>query len=363
MRLPTVLMISCLAVLAWGYPAFQMDPREELNQGVRAYKSGRHAVAIEHFKRAVELDPRLTLARLYLATAYANQYIPGSESEENQRLGQAAVEEFKHVLESEPDNARVVAGIASIYFNMKKLDDAREWYQRLIQLDPQNPEGYYSVGVIGWQQTYPSRMALKARLGLPPDAPIPNDSERETLCAKNLPIVEESLRMLNRAIELRPDYDDAMAYLNLMNREKADCESDPNVRAEHLKQADDWVAKVLEIKRKKAEAGPASLPPPASPGTRRIRVDGLVQQQKLLSRVDPVYPPEAENARIQGTVRLDALIGVDGTVQALKVISGHPLLVQAAMDAVKQCRYSPTLMNGEPVEVATIIEINFTLPR
>jgi protein TonB len=76
-----------------------------------------------------------------------------------------------------------------------------------------------------------------------------------------------------------------------------------------------------------------------------------------------VYPALAKMARIQGIVRLDAVINKDGTVQDLRVISGHPLLVKAALEAVQRWRYQPILLNGEPLEVATEIDVNFTLPQ
>ena len=103
-------------------------------------------------------------------------------------------------------------------------------------------------------------------------------------------------------------------------------------------------------------------PPPPKPQTpKRIRVGGQVESAKVVFGPHPEYPPLAKMARIQGTVRLDAVISKDGTIQDLKVISGHPLLVRAAMDAVQRWRYQPTLLNGEPVEVATEIDVNFTL--
>ncbi len=100
---------------------------------------------------------------------------------------------------------------------------------------------------------------------------------------------------------------------------------------------------------------------PAVSQAPRIRVGGQVQAKRLVSNPPPAYPPVARMARIQGTVRLEAIIGKDGTVQDLKVIEGHPLLVPAALDAVKQWRYEPTLLNGEPVEVDTEIDVNFVL--
>jgi protein TonB len=106
---------------------------------------------------------------------------------------------------------------------------------------------------------------------------------------------------------------------------------------------------------------PPSAPKPVTP--QRIRVGGNVQQAKLIRQPKPIYPPLAKQARISGVVKLNAIIGKDGTIQNLTVASGHPLLVPAAMEAVKQWVYQPTLLNGEAVEVVTQIDVNFTLSQ
>jgi protein TonB len=117
---------------------------------------------------------------------------------------------------------------------------------------------------------------------------------------------------------------------------------------------------------------PTAAPPPPPPPVKeapkpvtpqRIRVGGNVQQAMLIKQPRPTYPPLAKQARIQGTVRFNAIIGKDGTIQNLQVVSGHPLLVPSARDAVIQWVYKPTLLNGEPVEVATTIDVNFTLSQ
>jgi TonB family protein len=95
----------------------------------------------------------------------------------------------------------------------------------------------------------------------------------------------------------------------------------------------------------------------------RIRIGRQVVANKLIYHVPPKYPPIAKAAGIQGTVKLDAVIGKDGTVKELKVLSGHPLLVKAAIDAVRKWRFKPTLLNGVPVEVETAIEVNFGLAQ
>jgi periplasmic protein TonB len=107
--------------------------------------------------------------------------------------------------------------------------------------------------------------------------------------------------------------------------------------------------------------GMGTAPPPPKPVQQRIRQGGSVQAALLVNKVQPVYPPLARQTRISGTVRLHAIISKSGTVQQLEVISGHPLLVRAAMDAVQQWRYKPTLLNGEPVEVDTTIDVIFSL--
>ena len=113
---------------------------------------------------------------------------------------------------------------------------------------------------------------------------------------------------------------------------------------------------------------PIVAPPPPPPPVKkappkRIRVGGSVQQARMLRRVNPVYPPLAKSARIQGTVQLSAIIGKDGRIAELTVVEGHPMLIQAALGAVQQWQYKPTLLNGIPVEVATQINVVFTLGR
>jgi protein TonB len=107
--------------------------------------------------------------------------------------------------------------------------------------------------------------------------------------------------------------------------------------------------------------GVGAAPPPPKPTQTRIRQGGQVQAAKLMNKVQPLYPPLARQTRISGTVRLHAIIGKNGGVEQLEVISGHPLLVQAALDAVKQWKYQATTLNGEPVEVDTTIDVIFSL--
>jgi len=247
-------LLGLAAVLLLFGGCNKLKARDQLNKGVQAYKNAKYELAIEHFKNAVALDPRLLNARLYLATAYAQQYVPGADTPENNQTGQQAIEEYKKVLQADPGNTNSVKGIASLYFNMKKFDQAKEYHEKAKQLDPNDPEEYYSIGVIDWTESYAPRQEERAKLGLKPDEPLKDKKVCESLRERNLSKVDEGIQNLNRALQLRPDYDDAMAYMNLLYREKADLEcGDPDARAADLKTADDWVDKTMATKKAKAE--------------------------------------------------------------------------------------------------------------
>lgn len=263
-KLTLVLSLLALLVLAG---CSKLRARDELNKGVRAYKAGQYEAAITHFQTAIQLDPELLNAQIYLATAYASQYVPGSPSEENKKLAEAAIREFNKVLETDPRNVTALSYIASLYFGMgaaEKTDEGRqamfekskEYRKRLIEVEPQNPEHYYSVGVIDWTLAYAPRMKLKADLHLRPDEPIPA-RERRKLAEKNGPLVEEGIAMLQKALDLNPKYLDAIAYLNLMYREKADIVESPAEREKFLQAADDLVDRHKKL-REEMQAAPVA---------------------------------------------------------------------------------------------------------
>jgi tetratricopeptide (TPR) repeat protein len=243
----------------------KLRARNQLNKGVQAYKNAKYEDAIEHFKSAVAMDTSLTTARLYLATAYAQQYIPGADTPENNQMAEQAIGEYKKVLDRNPGKEHKITslkGIASLYFNMKKLELAKEYHKKVIELDPNDPETYYSIAVIDWSQSYAPRQEERAKLGLRPDQPLNDRRVCQQLRERNMATVEDGIQNLQKALELRPDYDDAMAYLNLLYRERADLLCDnPEARAADLRLADEWVDKTLATKKAKAEkqAGPGGI--------------------------------------------------------------------------------------------------------
>lgn len=262
-KLLTLLSLSGLLFLTG---CSKLKARDELNKGVRAYKGGDFETAIEHFQRANELDPTLLNARVYLATAYASQFVPGSPSEENKQLAEAAITEFERVLETDANNGTALAYIAQLYFGM--AGGAKDWEQtqeffnkskqyrrRLIEVEPDNPEHYYSIGVIDWTLSYRPRMQLRRGLGLQPDQPLP-ERARRNLAEQNSAVVDEGIDVLHQAIQLNPEYLDAIAYLNLMYREKADIVASPQEREELLQLADETHERYQRLRKQTEEAPP-----------------------------------------------------------------------------------------------------------
>ncbi len=266
------LAVAALAILS-SMGCSKLRARDQLNKGVTAYKNAKYEEAIDHFQQSVALDPTLINAKMYLATAYAQQYIPGADTPDNNKMADQAIEQYQSVLAMNPAREQKVnsaKGIAYLYLNMKKFDEAKKFYRLAADSDPNDPEPYYSVGVIDWTACHQPRMEERAKLGLKPDENLnPKNKDQKQVCAelkiKNGPSIQEGIESLNKAIELRPDYDDAMAYLNLMYREKADVECDDlNQRQEDLKTADHWVDQTLLTKKAKAEK---------QPGTQGITLD------------------------------------------------------------------------------------------
>jgi TonB family protein len=190
---------------------------------------------------------------------------------------------------------------------------------------------------------------------------------RADLTARYGSVLESGMRALEKALEINPQYDDAMAYMNLLIRERADLRDTAEECQRDVAIADEWVRKALATKKAKAGGGwgdqwsaPPSPPPPPPQGT-RLRISADAAARRRLRDVAPEYPPLAKQARVEGVVRLDILIDKQGRVSHIKVISGHPLLVPSAIEAVKQWQYSPTLLNGQPVEVSTEVSVPFVL--
>jgi TPR repeat len=251
-----LIWMTAVAALALGAAGCRkLQSRDQLNRGVEAFRNAQYAEAVEHFKTAVNLDPTFPTARLYLATAYMQQYIPGAQSDKNLQMAQAAYDTFMKVLDQDPKNTVALASIASLEFNEKKWDDAQQWYEKLIAVDPNNADAYYSMGVIAWSKWYPAYGTARAELGMKPDdlGPFKDKKLREELSARWLPVLNGGLAALDKTLQINPEYEDAMAYENLLIRERADLLDSKEAYDKDILIANNWVDKSLEVKKIKAQ--------------------------------------------------------------------------------------------------------------
>ncbi|HKV81751.1 MAG TPA: energy transducer TonB [Candidatus Sulfotelmatobacter sp.] len=312
----------------------------------------------------------------------------------------------KIAVAQKPENVELWNEIGFLSDALKHYDDARHAYLKISQLLPDDPGGYYGVAHADWRKVYPERMELRAKRGVRAVDDATLDPQYRDFCeglSKDYrAAIDEGYQNATKALELRPDSGDYASYVSLMAREKAatDC-GDPAAAkadtrdADHFAQVsnDNRKAEIASGKRyvSKITVGalieppppppsqsgqvpggamggvlggisstaPTGLPPIATPG--RVRVSSGAESGLLINKVAPVYPQLARQSRIQGTVTLRAEIGKDGNVENLQLISGHPMLVPAAIEAVKQWKYKPYLLNGQAVLVETQIQVNFSL--
>jgi tetratricopeptide (TPR) repeat protein len=246
----------------------KLKARDHLNQGIASYKNAKYAEAVEHFKQAIELDPDYPNPRLYLATSYMVQWIPGAESPENLAFAAKAKEEFLKVLERDPGERTALASLASLAYNsalslpqeqkLAKFDEAAEWNKKLIAVDPQNKEAYYSLGVISYYRWHPALMLARVNLGMRPEDPGPlkDKKAKEALKTQYDAVLEDGLQNLQKALDIDKEYDDAMAFTNLLVRERADLLENKDEYNKQIEVANNWLQKALDTKKAKAARQP-----------------------------------------------------------------------------------------------------------
>jgi tetratricopeptide (TPR) repeat protein len=244
----------------------QLQARDQLNKGCEAYKSAHYEEAIEHFKKATELDPTLPMAKTYLATALAQNVVPGMTTVENLKTANQAIAIFKEVLAKHPGDASSMKQIAGIYFSIKDLDDAESWQKKVLSVDPKDPEAAYTIGVINWTKAHQNKLNALQAAGLNDDGKGNVKAPKkvmEPLARENAPLVAEGLKYLNMAVDNRPNYDDAMQYLNLIYRNKADVDyGNATAVNQDLAMAQDWTTKAMGTRKAneaKKNQGPGGI--------------------------------------------------------------------------------------------------------
>jgi tetratricopeptide (TPR) repeat protein len=244
----------------------RLAARDQLNKGVDSYKSGKYEEAIGHFQRATELDPTLPMAKSYLATALSQNIVPGLDTAENMKTANQAISIFQDVLAKDPNDVNSLKQIAGIYFNIKKLDDAKTWQKKVLAVDPKDPEAAYTIGVIDWTEAHQIKLKELSAAGMDDDGKGNVKAPKkvmETIKEKNAPLVEEGLNYLNQAIANRANYDDAMQYMNLIYRNKADVDfGNADAVKQDIASAEEWTSKAMGTRKAneaKKDKGPGGI--------------------------------------------------------------------------------------------------------
>jgi tetratricopeptide (TPR) repeat protein len=242
----------------------KLKSRDQMNQGVQAYKNNHYPDAIKHFKQAVELDPTNDNAQLYLATSYMSLWVPGADTPDNKKNYDMAKQEFQKVLDKEPNNSLALGSMAFMAFNLAAtgtqeqkvaaLEEARKWNQRRVEADPKDGEAYYYLGVIDYTEALGPISAARVEEKIPPNDPGPlRDAKvKEDLKNKYGKSVEDGIQQLQKALSIDKENEDAMSYLNLLLREKAFLADSVDEAKADTQQADTWMNKSLDMKRIKA---------------------------------------------------------------------------------------------------------------
>jgi tetratricopeptide (TPR) repeat protein len=229
----------------------KLQARNNLNKGVKAYTDQKYEAAAQYFEKSLELDPNFESARMYLATAYSSQFIPGANDPKSLEMADKAIKTFEEVVAKAADpnkpNRNAMLGIASIYFQLKQPDTSnksKEWCNRVLKFYPDNAEAYYRIAVIDNEEASDKTGVNGENVA----AMKPEDK------AKILADIDEGITVLGKALEILPDYYQAMECQNLLWREKAKFEKDPQAKAKMNQTADLLYLKSISLKKKAQEA-------------------------------------------------------------------------------------------------------------
>jgi tetratricopeptide (TPR) repeat protein len=244
----------------------KLAARDQLNKGVDAYKSARYEEAIGHFQKATQLDPSLPMAKTYLATALAQNVVPGLETPENLKTAEQSIAIFQEVLDKDPKDVNSLKQIAGIYLSIKKYSEAKEWQKKVLAVDPKDPEAAYTVGVIDWTLAHQNALKVLVAAGLNDDGDGNVKAPKKVLqeiSDDNGALVAEGVDYLNQAVANRANYDDAMSYLNLIYRRKADVDfANPAAVKDDVAQAGEWRSKAMGTRKaneEKKNKGPGGI--------------------------------------------------------------------------------------------------------
>lgn len=241
----TILLLAAALPLSGCNFITKLMARDNLNKGVKAFTEQKYEQAAKFFERSIELDPDFQVARMYLATTYTSQFVPGSPDPKSMQMAEKAIATFRGVLDADKEhpNINAMLSIASLYYQLKKYDESKDWCRKIQQTDPNNAEALYRVAVIDFDESL-KRTGLQGE-----NVEFLNQDEKDQTLSK----IEEGLKALEKALEIRKDYFDVMDYQNLLLRERAKFIKDEKQKNELIRQADQMAQKALLLRLKAQE--------------------------------------------------------------------------------------------------------------
>src|SRR5262249_47666632 len=284
-----LLALAAAVTLVIGCSSYKA--RSEMDEGKKEYRAANFQAAANHFKAAAALDDNLLTAKLNLAAAYrAIPPDPGVGTPAGAWFGQQAIEVYQKVLEKDPRNMDALKGIACTAMDMKKFDQAAEFRKKVLALAPSDPEAYFWVGVVDWSAINEDMRGQKTKLGMAPDEPFRGNQNDKQVCEQarsaNGARLAEGIKMLETAIGKRPEYDDAMFFMVLLLRERADMQcGDLQAWTEYQHLSDRWIDVGYHARKQKIQ----SAYEPAKKGAAEDKSD--IFEAKCL-QPNPVVPAQ-----------------------------------------------------------------------
>jgi tetratricopeptide (TPR) repeat protein len=248
-------LLVCLAIAGVAQDGAKASARNEVDEGVQAFRQAHYDGAIAHFEQAVAFDPDLVVARMYLAATYLQVFEPGVDTPENVVLATRALEQYSEVLRSNPSDVESLKGLAYLKLQLNEFDEAKEAYAKAIGLNPADPELLYAAAVANWSNANGGIAAEKAKLDAETEYSLIVSEGCSDVRSRFLPEIDSGIAMLNKAISLRKDYVDAMTYMDMLYRLRAEleCGSKKNFKAD-IKQSNEWADRAAAARKKQAEA-------------------------------------------------------------------------------------------------------------
>jgi tetratricopeptide (TPR) repeat protein len=223
-----------------------LKARDYSNKGVKAFGDQKYSAAAQFFEKALNEDPNFEVARLYLATSYMSQYVPGSTDPRSEQMAEKAIKTFEFIAnggKNRENQKNAMIAVAGLYYNLKRANESKEWCNKVIQVDPTSAEAYYRIAVVDYD-------AVSEKTGISGEN-VEYMNPEEKAAAKDA--IKEGLDSIEKATKLQANYWDAMEYQTYLWREQAKFETDEKIKQDLIQKADTLSIKVVKMKLKQQE--------------------------------------------------------------------------------------------------------------